>query len=63
MAHAIPNNVMHVYLLPLDLCRELERMMNFFWWGSKRYGSGGISWMHWGRICKLKAYSGIGFNF
>ena len=45
MAQAIPNYAMQVYLLPLDFCRELEKMMNSFWWGSKRYGSGGISWM------------------
>ena len=41
---------------------KLERMMNAFWWGSKRYGSGGITWMKWGRLCKPKAYGGIGFK-
>ena len=38
-------------------------MMNSFWWGSKRYGSGGISWMQQGRLCKPKAYGGIGFKY
>ncbi|KAH9705863.1 putative reverse transcriptase/RNA-dependent DNA polymerase [Citrus sinensis] len=32
MAQAMPNYVMNVYLLPLDLCKELEIMMNSFWW-------------------------------
>ena len=62
MAQAIPNYAMQVYLLPLDLCRELERMLNSFLWGSKRYSSGGIRWMQWGRLCKPKSYGGIGFK-
>ncbi|KAH9767472.1 reverse transcriptase domain-containing protein [Citrus sinensis] len=62
VAQAIPNYAMQVYLLPLDLCRDLGRMMNSFWWGSKRYDSGGIKWMQWGRLCKPKSYGGIGFK-
>ncbi|KAH9726542.1 reverse transcriptase domain-containing protein [Citrus sinensis] len=38
VAQAIPNYAMQVYLLPLDLCKELETMMNSFWWGSRRDG-------------------------
>ena len=62
VAQAIPNYAMHIYLIPLNLCRELERMMNSFWWGNKIYGSGEISLMQWGRLCKPKAYGGIGFK-
>ena len=32
VAQTMPNYVMNVYLLPLDLCKELEIMMNSFWW-------------------------------
>ena len=28
---AIPNYLMNVFLMPYDLCSELERMMNSFW--------------------------------
>lgn len=60
---AMPNYAMNVYLLPLDLCKELEIMMNSFWWGSKRSGgSGGINWMKWERLCKPKDFGGIGFK-
>ena len=45
VAHAIPNYAMQVFLLPLDLCRELETMMNSFWWGSRSNGKDGIRWM------------------
>ena len=30
VAQTIPNYVMQVYLLPIDLCRDLETMMNSF---------------------------------
>ena len=30
VAQAMPNYMMNVYLLPLELCKELEIMMNSF---------------------------------
>ena len=62
VAQAMPNYAMNIFLLPLELCRELERMMNSFWWGKTRNGSGGIIWMRWDRLCKLKTHGGIGFK-
>ncbi|KAH9782340.1 putative reverse transcriptase/RNA-dependent DNA polymerase [Citrus sinensis] len=62
VAQAMPNYAMNIFLLPLELCRELERMMNSFWWGKKGNGSGGITWMRWDRLCKLKTHGGIGFK-
>lgn len=34
---------MNVFLLPVTLTNELQKMMNFFWWGSKSNGSKGIT--------------------
>lgn len=31
-----PNHCMSVYLLLVELCRELEKMMNSFWWGCNK---------------------------
>ncbi|KAH9665893.1 putative reverse transcriptase/RNA-dependent DNA polymerase [Citrus sinensis] len=62
VAQAMPNYVMNVYLLPLDLCKELKIMMNSFWWGGKRNGGGGINWMKWERMCKPKDFGGLGFK-
>ncbi|XP_024035529.1 uncharacterized protein LOC127899286 [Citrus sinensis] len=62
VAQAMPNYAMNLYLLPLDLCRELERMMNSFWWGNHHSGSRGINWLRWERLCKPKAHGGIGFK-
>jgi hypothetical protein len=41
---AIPSYVMSVYLLPDSTIKDIERMMNSFWWG--------------GRTNTIKAYSG-----
>ena len=62
VVQAIPNYAMQVYLLPLNLCRELETMMNSFWWGNNRNGGGGIRWMRWKFLCEPKTYGGIGFK-
>ena len=62
VAQAMPNYAMNVYLLPLDLCKELEIMMNSFWWGTKNRGGRGISWMRWEHLCKPKDFGGIGFK-
>lgn len=58
----MPNYAMNIYLLPLELCREIEKMMNSFWWGSKGNSSRGIIWMKWDRLCKPKNYGGFGFK-
>ncbi|KAH9778582.1 reverse transcriptase domain-containing protein [Citrus sinensis] len=33
-AQSILNYAMNIYLLPLELCKELELMMNAYWWGN-----------------------------
>lgn len=62
VAQAMPNFAMIVYLLPLELCRDLEKMMNSFWWGTRGNGSGGINWMRCDRLCRPKAYGGLAFK-
>lgn len=32
VAQTLPNYAMNVFLLPLDLCQQLERLMCKFWW-------------------------------
>ena len=34
MVQYIPTFLMSVFYLPLDLCAELDRMLNSFWWGN-----------------------------
>ncbi|XP_050226483.1 uncharacterized protein LOC126676341 [Mercurialis annua] len=53
VAQAIPNYIMNVFLIPLGLCDELERMMNSFWWGrnqSEKRASWGQILAMFGRV-------------
>ena len=44
VAQSIPNYAMNNYLLPLELCTELELMMNAYWWGNTSNSGRGIHW-------------------
>lgn len=53
---------MQTYLIPSDLCLELERMLNSFWWGSRGANRRGIHWASWERMCYSKGNGGLGFR-
>jgi hypothetical protein len=46
---AIPSYVTSVYLLPDSTIRDIERMMNCFWWGGGANNKG-IRWLAWDRL-------------
>ncbi|KAK2383934.1 hypothetical protein QL285_071338 [Trifolium repens] len=58
---SIPTYVMSIYLLPETLIKEVERMINSFWWGGGSQ-SGGIKWMAWDKMAYPKEYGGLGFR-
>ncbi|CAN0847687.1 hypothetical protein LINGRAHAP2_LOCUS5109 [Linum grandiflorum] len=53
---------MNVFLLPIKFIDELEKMMNSFWWGTKKPEKGGIAWMRWERLCVHKGGWWYGFS-
>ena len=53
---------MSVFLIPLCLCEELERMMNSFWWGKNGRVHDGIKWKSWDKLCHHKVTGGLGFR-
>ncbi|XP_019197208.1 PREDICTED: uncharacterized protein LOC109191092 [Ipomoea nil] len=59
---SIPNYAMNVFLLPMGLSEEIERLMNSFWWGCERRERGGIRWSRWGDLCVPKKFGGMGFR-
>ncbi|XP_019166531.1 PREDICTED: uncharacterized protein LOC109162266 [Ipomoea nil] len=59
---SIPNYAMNVFLLPLGLSGEIERIMNSFWWGCERRERGGIRWSRWSDLCMPKKFGGMGFR-
>ncbi|XP_055959787.1 uncharacterized protein LOC130014852 [Mercurialis annua] len=62
VAQSMPNYVMNVFLIPLRLCEELERMLNSFWWGRDQAKKKGISWARWDKLCVPKKFGGMGFK-
>lgn len=59
---AILNICMGTYLLPLELCHDLEHLINSFWWGNKQRQEKSIMWMKWDRMCREKDKGGLGFK-
>ncbi|MCH82815.1 RNA-directed DNA polymerase (Reverse transcriptase), partial [Trifolium medium] len=58
---AIPSYVMSIYLLPESTIKDIEKMMNSFWWGGGANNQG-IRWLTWDRMAFPKALGGIGFK-
>jgi hypothetical protein len=61
VAQAIPSYCMGVFLLPLSLEEEIERMLNSFWWGDGSNNKG-IRWLAWDKLTKPKAAGGLGYR-
>jgi len=53
---------MGAFPIPSSLCDEIERMMNSFYWGSKKDGSRGINWMRWDKLTLHKSSGELGFR-
>ncbi|RVW95923.1 hypothetical protein CK203_025818 [Vitis vinifera] len=51
VAQSIPTYVMQLLLLPKDLCRDIESMMNGFFWDSNPQRRS-IRWMSWGKMSR-----------
>jgi hypothetical protein len=58
---AIPSYVMSDYLIPKSTIKEIERMMNSFWWGGGANNKG-IKWLALDRMTQPKTQGGMGFR-
>lgn len=61
IAQSIPTYVMGVIRLPDELCDQIEKLMNGYWWSSQCDNSG-IRWMTWRRMALPKASGVMGFR-
>ena len=58
----IPSYVMSVFLLPGTFIKEIENMLNAFWWGHNSTNSRGLHWLSWERLLVPKIFGGMGFK-
>jgi len=61
-AQAIPTYYMSIYLLPLILEDEIQKLMNSFWWGSRARLSKGVHWLNWEKLTMKNEFEGLGFT-
>lgn len=61
VAMSIPTYSMSCFLLPIELCTELEVMMAKFWWGQRKEERK-IHWLSWHNTCDSKGKGGLGFK-
>ena len=45
VGQALPSYVISSFLLPTSLADELQRMLNSFWWESKKDGRRSLHWL------------------
>uniref|UniRef100_A0A803PMN5 RNase H type-1 domain-containing protein n=1 Tax=Cannabis sativa TaxID=3483 RepID=A0A803PMN5_CANSA len=62
VVQALPSYAMNVFLLPLEISRDIEQLITKFWWRSSKDDNKGIHWMAWDRLCKHKKGGGMGFR-
>ncbi|CAL1383383.1 unnamed protein product [Linum trigynum] len=58
---ALPIYVMSCFLLPVTLCRKLDKHMARFWWGYS-VDKEKAHWVSWRNLCRSKFDGGLGFR-
>lgn len=61
VTQAIPTYAMSVFLLPKEMCKDMEKSMCKYWWKSGKKEKN-IHWMSWERMSYSKMYGGLGFR-
>lgn len=59
-AQSLPSHAMSIFVLPVQLCVDMKRLMAKFWWKSPSKKDRSIAWMSWDGICKRKSQGGMG---
>ena len=61
VVQSIPTYSMSVFRLPIGLLKDIEAMIQNFWWGCSE-NSRKIHWVRWETICSSKLVGGMGFR-
>ncbi|XP_060960654.1 uncharacterized protein LOC133031222 [Cannabis sativa] len=59
---SLPTYAMSVFLIPLGICEDIEKLMAGFWWKTTSSKGRGITWMSWERMTASKDEGGMGFR-
>ncbi|KAL8107925.1 hypothetical protein AgCh_024360 [Apium graveolens] len=62
VAQTIPSYAMSLFLLPLELTKDIERRVTKYWWNSNPKKDRAIHWMGWDRLSCHKSSGGLGFK-
>lgn len=62
VVQAIPTYAMSVFLLPSELCHEIEIAMNGYWWNVDNNSGKGIRWKDWKALSRPKKLEGMGYR-
>ncbi|KAL8090281.1 hypothetical protein AgCh_039666 [Apium graveolens] len=62
VGQALPTYAMSVFLLPMDLIKNIEKMLTKYWWNSTQRGNRKIHWASWEKLCKHKSTGGLDFR-
>lgn len=62
VSQAQPTYAMSVFLMPKQLCLEMESIMCRYWWRASAKKPKSIHWMSWDRLCARKSEGGMGFR-
>ncbi|KAH7537930.1 hypothetical protein FEM48_Zijuj03G0145100 [Ziziphus jujuba var. spinosa] len=53
---------MSTFLLPINVCEDLDAIVRKFWWESKPNASGFLALKAWRDLCRPKELGGLGFR-
>ncbi|XP_074352931.1 uncharacterized protein LOC141692091 [Apium graveolens] len=62
VAQTLPTYAMNVFLLPLEITRNIEQCLANFWWNSGKANSSSLHWMSWDILARDKNAGGMGFR-
>lgn len=62
VAQNLPSYAMSVFLLPLEITRNIEKSLSKFWWDSTQSNSSKLNWMSWDKMAMHKHVGGMGFR-